>query len=78
MATVDDPVKEEVKPNEPQTTVPMTTTSAAAVTVAPLACSSNPCVNGNCLDLNGGGYYCQCNTGFVGTTCNTGMAPLIT
>ena len=57
-----------------QTTVPQTTTVADAVTVAPLACSSNPCVNGNCLGLNGGAYYCQCNTGYIGATCNTGMA----
>ena len=38
---------------------------------APSACSSNPCVHGQCQN-SGTSYTCQCNSGFTGTNCNMG------
>lgn len=31
-------------------------------------CSSNPCINGKCLD-DVNRYYCECNEGYWGTDC---------
>ena len=34
-------------------------------------CSSNPCLNGGvCTDLNQNGFTCDCQLGWLGTTCS--------
>ncbi|XP_033628836.1 von Willebrand factor D and EGF domain-containing protein-like [Asterias rubens] len=37
-------------------------------------CVSNPCVNGNCVEVNAE-FSCQCHEGFIGTTCSTPSDP---
>jgi len=34
-------------------------------------CADNPCVNGTCIEVNGG-YYCDCDEGFGGDNCEFG------
>lgn len=35
-------------------------------------CSSNPCLNGNCNDINFG-YKCNCNAGYTGVNCEVNI-----
>jgi hypothetical protein len=38
-------------------------------------CASQPCKNnGICVSSSGGGYTCQCLTGFEGPTCEQGRS----
>ena len=34
-------------------------------------CSSNPCVNGQCVD-SANHYTCTCDAGWIGTNCDEG------
>ena len=34
-------------------------------------CSSNPCLNGVCIDAING-HKCRCNPGYTGVLCETG------
>jgi len=36
------------------------------------ACTSNPCLNGSCKDLNGG-YECVCDAGYEGSVCDVNV-----
>ena len=36
-------------------------------------CDPDPCsVNGECLELNGGGFKCVCDSGFTSVDCSQG------
>ena len=39
-------------------------------------CSSNPCVNGQCVD-SANQYACTCDAGWTGTNCDEGIDALI-
>lgn len=46
--------------------------SHPVTTPAVSSCQSNPCINGQCVDMSGD-FVCNCNTGYTGKTCNQAL-----
>lgn len=47
--------------------------SCFADAISSAVCDSNPCANGGTCHKFNSGFYCQCATGFRGTTCGTAV-----
>lgn len=59
----------------PGATGPMPIQEAPLPTPSPSSCTTNSCSGeGDCTDIPGGGFSCDCNDGYSGETCGHGCS----